>query len=179
LNENEIEPKGMLAMISCTPPKNDVSSDNKNFTIASTFEKEKSLKFELLFGDYRKELIKDDARHDVINAVDYFFSPGLVFGFACQSYGEDFRNFHHIFVMRACAPGEKGNIIPGINPGAEILVKTLTGAASLRLRSILVILKRHNVTSKVPDAYYQKINQLLEAKMNLDYFVQELIGQIR
>ena len=66
-------------MISYSPPDNHVSCDEKNYTIASTFEKAKSLKFELLFGEWDKRVSKDD---DVnVNAIDYYFVPAQIFGF--------------------------------------------------------------------------------------------------
>jgi hypothetical protein len=65
----------MLAMISSFPPENHVSSDDKNCTIASTFEKAKSLKFELLFGDYQAKRVKTAMDAEITHAVDYFFLP--------------------------------------------------------------------------------------------------------
>jgi hypothetical protein len=163
-------------MTSCTPPENDVSSDNKNFTIASIFEKEKSLKFELLFGNFCKKICRDGSS-DVINAVDYYFGSGEIFGFSCQSYGAEFRNFHHVFVLRACAIGESGHIIAGITPGARILVRTLTDAASLRLKTILQKLRKNDVElSNLSDWHYRRLNSLLETKSGTDFFVSEIIN---
>jgi len=165
-------------MISYDAPENHVSCIYKNCTIASTFEKPNSLKFEILFGDYKSRLVRESGNNEIINAVDYFFSPGAIFGFACQSFGIDFLSFHHVFILRACLPGEIGSIITGVSPGAEILVKTLTAASSMRLRSILVMLQKKNIDlSKLLNHHYRKINYLLEAKINASYFVGELLEQ--
>jgi hypothetical protein len=167
----------MLAMISYFPPENHVSSDDKNCTIASTFEKVKSLKFELLFGDYQAKRVKSDMDAEITHAVDYFFLPGQIFGFACESHGKDFQKFSHVFILRACLPGDLGSIIPGVSPGAEILVKTLIHASSFRLRALLDMLKKSNIElSQMSDLNYRKLNYLLETKMSTDYFVGELIG---
>ncbi|OPZ24133.1 MAG: hypothetical protein BWZ03_00292 [bacterium ADurb.BinA186] len=137
----------------------------------------KSLKFELLFGDFQAKKIKADMGDEIIHAVDYFFLPGQIFGFACESQGKDFQKFSHVFILRACLPGDLGSIIPGISPGAEILVKTLIHASSLRLRTLLETLKKSNIElPHIPDLNYRKLNYLLETKMSTDYFVGELIG---
>jgi|GEM_PF-2103986 len=158
-------------MTSLFSPKNQALSDNKNCTIASTFEKAKSLKFELLFGDYQEKISQAEG-------IDYYFSVGQIFGFACQSQGLDFQKFNHAFIVRACAPGELGSIVTGISPGAEILVKTLSSASSLRLRAILETLIKSNINlSHISDSYYRKLDQLLEAKISTNYLIGELIGE--
>jgi hypothetical protein len=50
------------------------------------------------------------------------FYLNSIFGFGYESMGKDFEKFHHVFVLRACLAGEVGGIIPGISPGAEILL---------------------------------------------------------
>jgi hypothetical protein len=74
-------------------------------------------------------------------------------------------------------PGDLGSIITGVSPGAEILVKTLIHASSLRLRALLETLKKSNIElSQISDLNYRKLNYLLETKMSTNYFVGELIG---
>jgi hypothetical protein len=43
-------------MISCYRSENSESGGGENCTTASTFEKPKSLKFELLFGEYQNKI---------------------------------------------------------------------------------------------------------------------------
>lgn len=168
----------MLAMTSYVPPDNHVSRDRKNCTIASIFEKEKSFKFELLFGEYFERNARRDDEAKTLNVVDYHFLPGMIFGYACESFGADYQRFHHVFILRACSPGELGNIISGIIPGAEVLVRALTGAASLRLRSFLKVMQKNNIDPAIiNEVYYRKLNHLLDTKMNIDYLVGELIAQ--
>ncbi len=149
-----------------------------NCTTASTFEKSKSLKFELLFGDYYRKAISRRNEQSIVNAFDYMFAPNEIFGFAYESSGLDFKKFHHAFVLRACMPGESGNIIPGISPGAEIVAKTLSEAGTNRLKTVLYkLVKNKIILSKLPISYYRRLNDLLETKITTDFLVGELIGK--
>ena len=148
-----------------------------NCTTASTFEKPKSLKFEILFGDYcgNRTIVPGDA--GIINAIDYFFAPEQIFGFAYESLGVDYKKMHHMFILRACSPGERGSSITGISPGAEILVRTLSEAGAKRLGDVLQKLEKNRIIlAELQISYYRKLNDLLEIKNNLNYFVGELIG---
>jgi len=130
-----------------------------------------------LFGDWDKKVCKED--NGVVKiAVDYYFFPNRIFGFACHSLGDEFQNFHYAFILRACAPSEIGNIITGIVPGAEVLVATSTSVATSKLISLLKTLKKENVEpSQISLNHYRKLNYLLETKLNIDYFIGELIRE--
>jgi len=159
-------------------PHNQESGSIINCTTASTFEKPKSLKFELLFGDYcgNRTAVPGDVR--IVNAIDYLFAPEQVFGFAYESLGVDYKKMHHAFILRACSPGERGSSIIGISPGAEILVKTLSEAGSKRLRAVLQKLEKNKIVlAELPILYYRRLNDLLEIKTSLNYFVGEIIGK--
>lgn len=164
-------------MTSSFVPQNQESGSIKNCTTASIFEKPKSLKFEILFGNYcsNRTAVPGDA--NIINAIDYFFAPDQVFGFAYESLGVDFKKMHHAFILRACSPGERGNSVMGISPGAEIIVRTLSEVGSKRLRDVLQKLEKNRVDiSELPISNLRRINDLLETKTSLSYFVGELIG---
>jgi len=149
-----------------------------NCTTASTFEKPKSLKFEILFGDYHSKVPQRHNDKNIVNAFEYLFSPGEIFGFAYESSGVDFKKFHHVFILRACLSGESGNVIPGILPGAEIIAKTLTDVGSNRLKSVLQKLEKNKIIlSKLSIVNYQRLNDLLETKISADFLVGELIGK--
>jgi hypothetical protein len=163
-------------MISSFDSKNEAASGVFNCTTASTFEKLNSLKFELLFGEYRRKVDKEDGDGGLVNVVDYMFEPGQIFGFAYQSTGVDFKKMHHAFVLRACEPGERGNIISGISPGAEVLVKTLTQAGSMILRETLIKLEKVDL-GKISIGQYRYLNNLLEIKTKADFFIGELLTQ--
>jgi hypothetical protein len=162
-------------MISFDVPQKTELGSIINCTTASTFEKTNSLKFELLFGDYLKKTPKADVGDGVINAFDYIFAPDQIFGFAYESFGVDFKKFHHAFVLRTCGPGEIGGVIPGILPGAEILVSTVTAAASSNLRNILQILRASDIKLiNLPPSQYRHLNYLLAIRCNIDFFVAEM-----
>jgi hypothetical protein len=168
-------------MISCYRSENSESGGGENCTTASTFEKPKSLKFELLFGEYKNKIppIKY-GNENIINAFDYIFLPGSIFGFGYESMGKDFEKFHHVFVLRACLAGEVGGIIPGISPGAEILFQTSSNVASINLRKILQKLEKNKINlSKLPARNYRRLNRLLDVKISTDFFVGELIDQAK
>lgn len=164
-------------MTSSFIPQNQESGSVINCTTASTFEKPKSLKFELLFGDYCGNRTPATNDANIVNAVDYFFAPGQLFGFVYESFGIDYKKMHHAFVLRACFPGERGNSVIGISPGAEIIVKVLSDAGSKRLRTVLNKLEKNKIDlSLLSVSYYQRLNDLIEIKTDLNYFVSELIG---
>lgn len=147
----------------------------KNCTVASTFVKQNSLKFELLFGDYCRNLPMVPEDKAIIEAVDYQFLPGQIFGFAYESFGVDFKKFHHGFVLRACRGGEVGCMVPGINPGAEILVKTFGGVMTNRFKEILQVLAQNQVDlTAITGSQYRRLNDLLETKSSTVFLVGEL-----
>lgn len=149
----------------------------KNCTTASTLIKPNSLKFELLFGDYYRKIETNTDDSEISQACDYYFLPGQIFGFTCESFGKDFKKFHYGFVLRACEPNEIGCVIPGINPGAEILAKTLNSVATDRLRKILRQFADNIDLLELSTEKYRYLNHLLETKSNTDFFVGELIEQ--
>lgn len=164
-------------MISYCPPKNHASCDEKNYTIASTFEKAKTLRFELLFGAWDKKARKND-NDDVTKAIDYYFLPHEIFGFACRSEGGICQRFQYAFVLRACQPGEVGNIVTGIFPGAEVVLVTSTGTSVLKFLAIINALKKSGVDpAQVSPLHYRRLNYLLEAKLNTDYLIGEIINE--
>lgn len=163
-------------MVSYDVPQAFDSGGIINCTTASTFEKTNSLKFELLFGDYLKRIPKPDAHDGVINACDYIFGSDQIFGFSYESFGVDFKRFHHAFVLRTCMPQEIGHIILGISPGAEILVSTATYAASVKLKDVLWQWQKSKIDLvKVSRQDYGHLNMLLEAKMNFSFFAKSLL----
>lgn len=164
-------------MISYRPRDIQDSCDENNYTVASTFQKANTLKFQLLFGEWDRSERRDD-NGDVINAVDYYFSPHKIFGFACHASGDGYRRFHGAFVLRACVPSEIGNIVTGIVPGADVLVRTSTSIAAAKLMSLLKELRKNNVEPhEISVQRYRKLNYLLEEKISTDFFVGELIGE--
>jgi hypothetical protein len=113
-----------------------------------------------------------------VNAFDYLFAPGQIFGFAYESFGIDFKKLNHVFILRSCLPGESGNIVPGIFPGAEIIAKTLTDAGSNRLKSVLQKLQKNKIIlSNISIYNYRRFNDLLDTKISADFLVGEIIGQ--
>jgi hypothetical protein len=168
-------------MISCYRSEKAESGGGENCTTASAFEKPKSLRFELLFGEYQNKIpAKNSGDKNIINAFDYIFLPGSIFGFSYESMGKDFEKFHHLFVLRACLAGEVGGIIPGISPGAEILLQTSSNLASINFRKILQKLEKNKINlSKLSAPNYRRLNRLLDVKISADFFVGELIDQAK
>jgi hypothetical protein len=160
-----------------------ISTDNqigaiKNCTTVSTFLKLNSLKFELIFGDYYQKIKKNSEDQNIVPHIDYLFLPGQILGFSYESLGADFKKMHHAFVVRACLPGEVGNVVPGICPGAEVLVKTLSSAGVIKLKSILQKLANNGVNlASITHDRYRYLNYLLEKKSNADFFLGELTGK--
>lgn len=145
--------------------------------MASTIEKAKTLKFQLLFGEWDRRVCRESA-DDVMNAIDYYFAPEKIFGIACHSYGQGFQSFHYAFVLRACSPCEIGNIVNSVVPGAEVLVKTSTSVSTSKLISLISVLAKNNVDpTKISLHKYRKLNYLLEEKISTDYFIGELIAE--
>lgn len=150
------------------------------YTIASTFEKPRSLKFELLFGSHKKRVQLNYSENRVMNAFDYIFSSNEIFGFHYKSTGLDFKKFHHAFILRTCNKGEKGSTVPGISPGAEILVKATTKEKVKKLEMILDKLLSNKINlSKISIHEYKKLNYLFDINSDANYWVGEIIEQTR
>lgn len=166
-------------MTSFFNPKSQASSHDFNCTTASCFERAKSLRFELLFGCYKKRVSQTYSDENIIDAFDYLFLPNDIFGFSYSSTGQDYKKFHHMFILRSCFPGERGSLIPGISPGAEILVKALTISAINQLRGILGDISKNKIDfSKIEASQYKKLNNLLDISAKTNYFVGEMIARV-
>lgn len=164
-------------MISCDRSENPSSSGSDVCTTASAFEKPNSIKFEILFGRYQQKIPLRCNDSGLVNGFEYLFLPNDIFGFAYESTGKDYKKLHHAFVLRACAPGEKGHAIFGIFPGAETIVSALRNATALRLKSTLKTLHGNGLDlSKISISKYQQLNRFIDAKGSLKYFIGELIG---
>lgn len=154
--------------------------ENVLYTVASTFEKKNSLGFRLIFG---KPAISRPALHvepSCSNAMEHFFSPGQIFGLELLSRGKDFKKFHHVLVLRSCKDGECGVVVPGVNPGAEVLVQAMNNSLSLNLICNLNIMHSKNIDlTKISTESYQYLNKLLYLKISADFFIGELIEQAK
>jgi hypothetical protein len=149
----------------------------KCYTILHTFEKKNSLSFKLLFGDYKDKIFSKTTNPIWHSAVNYVFESGQIFGFLCGSKGIDFKKFHYLFIIQACYEHEYGTIIPGISPGAKVLVKALNKINSDKLLNTLKSIVDSGVdllNISIKDYIY--LNELLNAKINADYFVNKLIS---
>jgi hypothetical protein len=165
-------------MSSYTYPQNTTQSVMDICTTASVFEKANSIKFELLFGNYIKKIKIDNREDDLVNAFEYIFTPGQVFGFAYESTGKDYQKFHHAFVLQACSPQERANIITGIRPGAKIIISAPYNAVALRLKSIIKKLQEHKIDlSQLLVAEFQRLNRLLDVKSNSQFALGELLAR--
>ena len=51
------------------------------------------------------------------------FAPGAVFGFVRWAANEHGTRISRIDILRACADGEPRSTVPGVKPGAEILLR--------------------------------------------------------
>jgi hypothetical protein len=149
-----------------------------SYTVASSFEKKNSLSFQLLFGE---PAVKRPARQilpSTAGALDNYFVPGQIFGFRCRSMGKDFEKFDYALVLRACDFGERGTIVPGITPGAHVLVQTLTNTSLLRFISTLKKLLSNGINlANICDDKYLYLNHLLSMKIDTNFFVGELVEQ--
>lgn len=145
------------------------------YTAAHTFEKENSLSFRLLFGNFKNKRASSLIDLNFENAIDYFFEPGQIFGFLCESKGQNFQKFYYSFILQACSEREIGNIIPGISPGAKVLVKTLNKITSNKLITVLNNMANEGKNlSQISLENYVYLNKLLNEKIRIDYFVSEL-----
>jgi hypothetical protein len=164
-------------MFSFSCPQNTVSSDMDICTTASVFEKANSIRFELLFGNYIRKSKLDNDEDRLINAFEYIFRPGQIFGFAYESTGQDYQKFHHAFVLQACAPLERGAIVTGIQPGARIIISATRNTLALRLKSIIKKLQENKIDlTQLSVTEFQRIHRLLEVKINPQFAIGELLA---
>lgn len=165
-------------MISSMPSNNDMPRAETLYTLASTFEKKNSLTFSLLFGNpYRSRAIAS-SESSMPNAVEYLFSPGQIFGLEYRSTGRDFQKFHHILVLRSCCAGELGTIVPGVNPGAEVLLQALTNTVLINLIYTFKKIQSLGIClTTIEGDKFKYLNQLLLMKMKTNFFIGELVEE--
>ena len=156
--------------------KNQTSCDRKNFTIASTFRKPKSVRIKLLFGVSQSQVESVNGKSICYKVTNRYFVSGSLFAISIKSNGDEFKKFHYCFVCRACAPGEVGTKIPGVSPGARILFNSLTMPSSTRFLKILAELKgaKGNV-SNIDDRDWRRLGDLLDYRLATTYFLKESI----
>jgi len=160
------------------PSNNDIGRVETLYTLASTFEKKNSLSFRLLFGKSHITRSSLETNSIFTNAQEHLFLPGQIFGLEYQSTGQDFQKFHHILVLRSCGEGESGTIVPGVSPGAEVLIQALTKVAVLNLISVFKKIQLSGVClSGVKSDKYKYLNQIISIKMRPDFFIGELIEE--
>jgi len=167
-------------MISSIYLYNQSQGQEQNCTTVSTFEKPSSLRFSLLFGSYEKKHLKDLSASGIKNAFEYLFLPGKIFGISCESSGQDYKKFNLAFVLRACASGENGTEVPGVMPGAEVLLKTLTKASSVKMVSIIKKIQLNGLDPSTLDAStYRYLDRLILLKMKTDFFEGGLLERAK
>lgn len=162
------------------PSNNDMQRAETLYTLASTFEKKNSLSFNLLFGSPKITRPVLNSQFSLTNATEHLFLPGQIFGLEYRSTGRDFQKFHYILVLRSCTGNDLGTMVPGVSPGAEILVQALTNTVLLNLISVFKKIQSFGIClTKIDSKKYEYLNQLLSLKMRTDFFIGELIEQAK
>ncbi|OPZ24114.1 MAG: hypothetical protein BWZ03_00295 [bacterium ADurb.BinA186] len=162
------------------PSNNDMQQAEILYTLASTFEKKNSLSFNLLFGCPKITRPVLNSESSLPNVTEHLFLPGQIFGLEYRSTGRDFQKFHHILVLRSCTENILGTMIPGVSPGAEVLVQASTNTVLLNLISVFKKIQSFGIClTKIDSKKYEYLNQLLSMKMRTDFFTGELIEQAK
>jgi hypothetical protein len=169
--------KGLLVMISSRYSNNDIQREKELYTLVSTFEKKNSLSYKLLFGTPEITRPTESLELPWENAFEHLFLPQQIFGIELKSQGKDYQKFHYALVVRSCGEGERGTIVPGIIPGAEVLIQTTNYTATKNLKIALnkILLCGLDLTKIAPEKFRQ-LNNLLLLKMTQKFFVGELVG---
>lgn len=152
---------------------NETGQDKILYTVASTFEKQNSISAKLLLGT------PAFSRESVTNSFisqQHFFKAEDIFALEWISYGKEYQKFHYVFLLRAGAENSRVGDIPGVKPGAEVLIYTQNKQSSLRFS---LWLKRISQSGN-PLLGFSRFNILnlkfiLDAKMKSNYFVENLL----
>ena len=124
-------------MVSSRSSNDGTQREDELYTLVSTFEKKNSLSFKLLFGTPKIRRPAQSIDRQWENACEHLFLPKQIFGIELVSKGKDYQKFHYALVLRSCDEGERGTIVPGITPGAEVLIQTTNDTATKNLKSTL------------------------------------------
>jgi len=113
----------------------------------------------------------------VTNALEHLFLPKQIFGIELESKGKEYQKFHYALILQSCGEGEQGTLIPGINPGAHVLVQAKTHATSKKLFETINNISRYglDLTLIEPEKLY-KLNDLVSLNMKPSFFIGELLG---
>ena len=96
------------------------------------------------------------------------FAPGQLFGYVrwrANGFGTE---LWRAYVLRAGAPGDTLQTVPGIAPGADILVSTATEARVKRLLALVDALADAGVAPEAaPESYWRVVQNRLAARLPL------------
>lgn len=155
----------------------DVQAEKKLYTVFNTFEKKNSLSIKLIFG---KPEITRSATYifeNATNALEHLFLPKQIFGIELESKGKEYQKFHYVLVVQSCEEGGRGTVIPGVSPGAHVLIQTKNNSTSKKLYEALNTISRSGVDLTLIDPEkFHKLNDLLSLKIKPNFFLGELLG---
>jgi hypothetical protein len=164
-------------MISSEDSSSYIQSETQHYTVVSTFEKKNSLSIKLIFG--KAEITRSAACifEDATNALEHLFLPKQIFGIELESKGKEYQKFHYVLVVQSCDEGERGTVIPGISPGARVLIQTKNNVTSKKLYEALNTISRSGVDLTLIDPEkFHKLQDLLSLKIKPNFFIGELLG---
>lgn len=120
-------------------------------------------------------MVKTSSMHPV-DFYEHYFQPGDIFGMEMISNGKEYRHCHQIFILKACSEGEVGQIVPGVKPGAEVLLHTSKKLFSLKfLLCFNRIAKLNHGIGVLSDKKIKYLNTLINTKINHSYFLESLL----
>ena len=108
-----------------------------------------------------------EAQIDRRRAVAHF-EPGALFGYVqwrANGFGTE---LWRAYVLRAGSPGERLFSVPGVTPGADILVSTSGGARANRLLALVDAMEAADVAPHdAPESYWRVVQNRLASGLPL------------
>ncbi len=132
----------------------------------------KSANDRLLFGRAISSYIRSEF------AATHAFNSGQIFGFV-RWRGDDFgTQTWRVVVAQAGVPGERLTRIPGIHPGAHLLLHAFGKARAKRaLRAIDGLAERH-VLHEIAPVYWRHVHLQISRKLPLDPYDPDMAQRI-
>lgn len=107
--------------------------------------------------------IRSVSAHDAPTSAKILgFSAGTVFGVSHQRFNDFGLTEWEIWFLRACRPGDEGAHVPGIKPGAEILLYVRGKKLGAIIQNYLEVIAMHGISPNAAEELHREAAPYLE-----------------
>jgi hypothetical protein len=132
----------------------------------------KSANDRLLFGRTNRDLF------DKTRTVSHHFQPGQTFGFVRWRSDQFGTQTWRVIVAQAGQPGENLTRIPGVKPGAHLLLHAFGKTRAKRALRAIDVLSDTHVLHDIHPAYWRHVHAQIAANLPPDPYDPEALAKL-